>query len=88
MANHTQAEKRNRQRIKCQAHHRYFRSTLRTAIKRVRAALDEKDLGRAREALKQAVPLLDQCARKGVIPQKRASRTVSRLVKAVTSLTA
>lgn len=86
MANHPQAEKRNRQRIKRQAHHRHFKSTMRSAIKRVRTAVAGKDAGQAREALKAAIPFIDRCARKGVIPKKQASRTVSRLTRAVNGL--
>ena len=86
MATHPQAEKRNRQRIKRQAHHRHSRSTMRTHIKRVKSALAGKDLSGARDALKVALPFIDRCARKGIIPKKRASRTVSRLTRAVNAL--
>ena len=86
MANHPQAEKRNRQRIKKQAHHRHYRTTLRTHVKRVRSAVADKDQERAREALKAAIPFIDRCAGKGIVPAKRASRAVSRLTKAVNDL--
>ena len=86
MANHPQAEKRNRQRINRQAHHRHFKTTMRTYIKRVRTALAKKEQAVAQEALKVAIPLIDRCAVKGIIPKKRASRFVSRLSKAVNSL--
>ncbi|MCC6749410.1 MAG: 30S ribosomal protein S20 [Deltaproteobacteria bacterium] len=83
MANHPQAEKRNRQRIKRQARNRFFRATMRTFIKRVRTAIEAKDGGAAREALEKAIPIIDRCAQKGVIPRQRASRTISRLARAV-----
>jgi len=86
VANHPQAEKRNRQRIRIQSHHRHFRSTMRTHVKRVHAAVAEKNPTQAREALKVAVPFIDRCAVKGIIPRKRASRTVSRLTQAVNAL--
>lgn len=86
MANHPQAEKRNRQRIRRQAHHRHFRSTMRTYIKRVVAALNETKLDDAKEALAKAVPFIDRCAQKNVIPKKRASRLISRLTKRVNNL--
>lgn len=88
MANHPQAEKRNRQRIKRQAHHRHFRSTMRTFVKRVRAAILDGDKAAADEALKKAVPLVDRCGQKSVIPRKRASRIVSRLTQAVQGMNA
>lgn len=86
MANHPQAEKRNRQREQRQSHHRHFRSTMRTLIKAVRAAVADKDHEKAQQALKQAVPMIDRCAQRTVVPRERASRLISRLTKAVTSL--
>ncbi len=86
MANHAQAEKRNRQRVKKQAHHRHYRATMRTVVKRVRAALEEKDGEKAKEILKNAVPVIDRCAQKGVVPKKRAARAISRLTRAVSAL--
>jgi small subunit ribosomal protein S20 len=86
VANHPQAEKRNRQRLNKQAHHRHFRTTMRTHIKRVRTAVADSDIDKAREALKAAVPFIDRCAGKGIVPTKRASRTVARLTKAVNGL--
>jgi small subunit ribosomal protein S20 len=86
VANHPQAEKRNRQRIKRQAHHRHYKTTMRSYIKRVRSALAKKEQAVAREALKVAIPFIDRCAVKGIIPKKRASRFVSRLTQAVNAL--
>jgi small subunit ribosomal protein S20 len=86
VANHPQAEKRNRQRIKQQAHHRHYRATMRTLIKRVKTAIEEKNGEKAKETLKVAVPIIDRCAQKGVVPAKRASRTISRLTKAISSI--
>lgn len=86
MANHRQAAKRNRQRIKRQAHHRHFRATMRSLIKRVRSAMDKKDTPQAKETLIKAIPLIDSCAQKGVIPKKRASRMISRLTRGVSRI--
>ena len=83
MANHPQAEKRNRQRIRLQASNRHQKTTMRTSIKRVRQALSDKDPKAAQEALTHAVPMIDGCAQKGIIPKGRASRLVSRLTCAV-----
>ena len=83
MANHVQAAKRNRQRVKIQAHHRHYRTTMRTEIKRVRAALEAGDNAKAVEHLGVAIPMVDRCAQKNVLPRKRASRIIARLTKAV-----
>lgn len=86
MANHRQAAKRNRQRIKRQAHNRFYKSTMRTFVKQVRTALETKEKEIAQAALGKAVPLIDRCAQKGIIPSARASRLVSRLTLAVNGL--
>jgi small subunit ribosomal protein S20 len=86
VANHPQAEKRNRQRIRRQAHHRHYRSTMRTYIKRVLGAVQEQDTDAARAALKVAIPLIDRCGQRSIIPRKRANRIVSRLTQQVNKL--
>ena len=86
MANHSQAEKRNPQRNKKQAHHRHFRATMRSLVKRVKGALEEKNSEKAKESLKKAIPLIDRCGQRGVITPKRASRTIARLTRAVNHL--
>ena len=86
MANHPQAEKRNRQRVKRQADHRHYRSTMRTLVKRVKAAIAEKNPEKAQQELDKAIPQIDRCAGKAVLPKKRGSRTISRLTKAVNAL--
>jgi len=86
VATHPQAEKRNRQRIVRQSHHRHFRSTMRTYIKRTQVALQKGEKDVAEKALKIAIPLIDRCAQKNVIPKKRASRMVARLTRAVQSI--
>ncbi len=79
MANHPSAEKRNRQRIKKTLQNRVVLSSVRTLVKRVRAAITAKDKTAAKTALLTAVRALDKAATKGVVHVKAASRTVSRL---------
>ena len=86
MANHKQAIKRNRQRINRQTHHRHFKTTMRTSVKRVRSAVEGNDKAAAAEALVKAVPLIDRCAQQGIIPRQRAARMVSRLTMAVNGI--
>ena len=83
MANIQSAEKRNRQRIKRHDRNQFHLSTMRTYVKKVRAALDAKDTGKAGAALKEAVQIIDKAAQKGVIPKKSAARKISRLTLAV-----
>ena len=83
MANVQSAEKRNRQRIKRRDRNQFHLSTMRTYVKKVRAALEAKDTGKAGELLKTAVSIIDKAASKGVIAKEAASRKISRLTLAV-----
>ncbi len=56
---------------------------MRSLIKRVRSAMAKNDNTEAKESLALAIPLIDRCAQKGVIPKKRASRMISRLAQGV-----
>lgn len=86
MANHKSAEKRARQALKRQEHNRAIRSEVRTRVKRVRAALEGQDAEAARSSLRDAERALRKAASKGVVHKSTASRSVSRLAKAVASL--
>jgi small subunit ribosomal protein S20 len=88
VANVQSAEKRNRQRIKRRTRNQFHLSTMRTYVKRVRAALDAKDAAKAGAALKEAVRVIDKAAQKGVIDKKSASRKISRLTVAVRKVSA
>jgi ribosomal protein S20 len=61
---------------------------MRTAIKKVRAAIGHKDGAAAREALGTAVRLIDRAGLRGTIKKGTASRSVSRLSIAVNGLKA
>ena len=81
MATHKSARKRARQSEKQRARNRHVRSGLRSALKQARAAVGEGDAEKLPAALRQAESALRRASSKGVIPRKRASRLVSRLVK-------
>ncbi len=83
MANHKQAEKRNRQRLKRRQRNLMYLSAMRTHIKRVRKALDGSDNDAAKAGLPVAVRSIDRAASKGVIHRNTAARYISRLTKAV-----
>ena len=79
MANHASAEKRNRQRVVRTLRNKAIKSSVRTFVKKVHAALAAKDKSAATEALQIAGKALDKAATKGAIHVKAASRTISRL---------
>lgn len=86
MANHKQAKKRNRQRIKITAANRHRRSTVRTFVKNVRSKIDEGSPEEAREALGVAIRHIDKAAGKGLFHRKAAARKISRLTVAVNKM--
>jgi small subunit ribosomal protein S20 len=73
------ALKANRQNVKRRDHNRQMRSSLRTALKAIRASLDAKDLDAAKVALNKTVSLVDKMATKGIIHRNTAGRYKSRL---------
>lgn len=88
MANTKQAKKRARQAVKAQQHNVTLRSKLRTSIKKVRAAIEARDLENARKLYKQALPVIDRMATKGVIHKNSAARYKSRLNAGIKKLAA
>ena len=85
MANIKSSQKKDRQRITHEARNQARKSEMRTAVKKVRAALGHKDGAGARAALGDAIKLLDRAASRGTIKPRTASRSVSRLTVAVNS---
>jgi small subunit ribosomal protein S20 len=83
VANHPQAKKRNRQRIKRTVRGRRIRTTMRTAVKQLRALIAEDNTEASKDALKAAIKLLDKSVTQGILRRKTASRTISRLTVAV-----
>ncbi len=83
MANHFSALKRARQTETKTAVNRANTSQMRTALRKLRAALDSSDLAAAEKAYSEAVAVLDKSAKKGVIHKNTASRYKSRLSKRV-----
>jgi small subunit ribosomal protein S20 len=75
------AVKAHRQNVKRRDHNRQMRSRLRTALKSIRASLDEGDTAGAKKAVDATVSLMDKMANKGIIHGNAAGRYKSRLVK-------
>lgn len=86
MPNSKSAMKRARQNEKRRARNRHVKSTMRSQVKKVRAAIEAGDAVAARAALPSAVRLVQRAASKGVIHANTAQRTVSRLTIAVQKL--
>ncbi|HSM93163.1 MAG TPA: 30S ribosomal protein S20 [Anaeromyxobacteraceae bacterium] len=83
MANTASSEKRNRQTQKRHDRNVAVRSSVKTAVKKLREALDKGDLAAAKAALPAAEKALASAASKGVLHKNAASRRISRLAHAV-----
>ena len=79
MANTSQAKKRVRQAEHHRVRNTGDRSALRTSVKKVVAAVGAGDAAKAQEAYREAVPMIDRMARKGIIHKNKADRHKSRL---------
>ena len=87
MATHKSAIKQDKQSKKRKMRNTKIKSYVKTVIKRVRNAVDEKDMKSSTQALVKAIPAIDKAASKGIIHKKTASRKISRLTKRVNSVT-
>lgn len=86
MANIKQQKKRDLTNNKSKLRNNSFKSSLKTAIKAVEAAVEEKDYAKATEALKNAYAKLDKALSKGFIHKNNVARNKSRLTKLVNSI--
>ena len=86
MANSAQALKRARQAEKHRQRNASQRSNMRTAIKKVIAAIAAGDPEQAKKAYDSAVPAIDSAAGKGLIHPNKAARHKSRLNNHIRSL--
>ena len=88
MANIKSSEKRHRQSLKHRARNVHVRSTVKSAVRKVREAVAAKDPVKAKDALKQAEKMIRKAATKGVVHRRNADRHVSRLHKSVAGVAA
>ena len=86
MANHASAKKRIRQTERRSTINRNRLSRVRTFIKKVELAIEAGNADVAREALKEAQPVIMRSAQLGVLHRNTASRKVSRLAARVKAL--
>ena len=79
MANSAQARKRARQAARRRDHNGSLRSAVRTAIKKTLKAIGRGDREAAQTVYREAVPVIDRMADKGLIHKNKAARHKSRL---------
>ena len=83
MANHKSALKRIRQTEKKRLHNRYYAKTMRSALRKLRAA---KEKAVAEEMLPKVQKMLDKFAKKNMIHWKKAANLKSGAMKYVAKL--
>ena len=88
MADHKSAIKRHKQSLVRRDRNKAVKTSLRTAAKRVEAAVTGTDNDEATAQLNRAIKAFDKAASKGVIHKKTAARTKSRLSKKIKSMVA
>lgn len=86
MANIVQARKRARQAEKRRQHNMALRSRMRTFMKKVDSAIENKDHSQATAAFLAAQPYIDGMVNKGLIHKNKAARHKSRMNKAIKAL--
>jgi small subunit ribosomal protein S20 len=83
VANHESARKRIRQTAKRTERLRRVRTTTRTFMKRLRAAIQSGNKQSAEESLKVAISQIDRAVAKGVFHRRTGSRYIARLASQV-----
>jgi len=83
MANTSSARKRVRQNERHRENNMALKSRMRTSVKKVIKAIDEKNAGEAVELFKKAQPLIDSLARKGIIHKNKAANQKRKLIKGI-----
>ena len=82
MANTSSAKKRIKQNDKRRLRNRAVRSTIRSAVKTARGAVTEKT-PQAKEAVLEAIRILDRAVSQGIIHRNTAGRKKSTLARSL-----
>ena len=86
MANIKSAKKRVLVNETRAARNKAIKSKVKTAIKKVNVAVEDKDTETAKTALKAAIIEISKAGTKGVYHKKTVSRKISRLTKTVNAI--
>jgi small subunit ribosomal protein S20 len=88
LATHLSAIKRARQAEKRRLRNLHIKTTVKSSIKTVTAAIEKKDAEGAQKALLKTIPLIQNAQSKGVFHRNTSARKISRLTRGVSALTA
>ena len=88
MANHKSALKRARQNTVRQLRNRQTKTRIKSSMKKVMAAVEEKSAETASSALKAAQSVIAKASKRGVIHKNAAARKISHLTRQVNQINA
>ena len=83
MASHQSAVKRAKQNEKRRLRALHVKSGVKSYVKKVRMAIEKKDLEGAQKALLKTIPFIQKAQSKGVFHKNTTSRKISRLTREV-----
>ena len=81
MIRHKSTEKRARQNKKRYQSNRAVKSSVKTGVKNLLAAIENKNKEGSTSQLKKVISSLNKAASKGIVHKKTTSRRISRLTK-------
>jgi len=87
LAIHLSAIKRARQNEKRRLRNLHIKTTVKSSVKKVRVAVEKKDVEEAQKALSKTIPLIQKARSKGVFHKNTSARKISRLTREVNALT-
>ena len=86
MASHASAIKRAKQNEKRRLRNLNIKTLVKSSIKKVRTAVEKKDVEEAQKALAKTLPLIQKARSKGAFHKNSAARKVSRLTREMNTL--
>ena len=86
MASHASAIKRAKQNEKRRLRNLNIKTLVKSSIKKVRIAVEKKDVEEAQKALAKTLPLIQKARSKGAFHKNTSSRKISRLTREVNAL--
>jgi small subunit ribosomal protein S20 len=87
LATHLSAIKRARQNEKRRLRNLQTRSTVKSSVKKVRVAIEGKEVEGAKKALLTVIPLIQKACSKSVLHKNASARKISRLTRQANALT-
>jgi len=86
LARHPSAIKRAKQNERRRIRNLSVKTTVKSSIKKVRAAVEKKDVDEAQKALQKTIPLIQKARSKGAFHKNTSARKISRLTREVNAL--